>query len=165
MFRTFLKRSEKYFQKGTKQQFWLHEVLLISNIFLFSLAIFEFYAEFTDSHVPHWLHMAEFIFGILFLVELILYLVHVYFPNKVFYKPHLVLNAIVIASLIHPPIFGNLAILRLIRSFKIVKVYMYRKKVKNDLEENPELEMQTVKLAKNIGKKVEAARERIFLKS
>ena len=42
---------------------------------------------------------------------------------------------------------------------------MYRKKVKDDLEKNPELEMQTVKLAKNIGKKVEDARERIFLKS
>ena len=162
--KNFFKKSELYFQQGTKQQFWLHELLLIFNSFLFTLAIFEFYAEFKEIEVPHWIHMTEFIFGILFLFELIFYLIHVYIPNKVFFKPHLILNGIVIASLIHPPIFGNLAVLRLIRSFKIVKVYIYRKKVKKDMEKNPELEMQTVKLAKKITNGTKDIGKKIFKK-
>ena len=96
-------------------------------------------------------------------------------------------------SLLYPAAFGNLAVLRLLRTTKILKVYLYNKKVKRDISRNPDLEMQSVKLAKamgkgaqavstgtekaitqgaqavgkgmqSAGKSVEAARERIFVK-
>ena len=81
------------------------------------------------------------------------------------------MNAIVIVSLLYPAAFGNLAILRLLRTTKIIKIYLYNKKIKKDIKRNPDMEMQTVKLAKAVGKEDksvekndEAARERIFSK-
>jgi hypothetical protein len=40
-----LKKTEKYFQEGTKEQFNLHEFLFFSNSFLFLLLITELYLE------------------------------------------------------------------------------------------------------------------------
>jgi hypothetical protein len=82
--------------------------------------------------------VVEFLFGILFLLELILYLIHVYIPNKIFFKPKIILNTLVVISLLVPSVFGNLAFLRLIKSIKIIKIFIYKKKVKQDLKNNPE---------------------------
>lgn len=74
------------------------------------------------------------------------------------------MNAVVIVSLLYPAAFGNLAILRLLRTTKIIKIYLYNKKIKKDMKRNHDMEMQTVKLVKAVGKGVEEARERIFAK-
>lgn len=139
MMKSLFKRTESYFQEGTLQQFKLHKILLFSNSFLLLVLMMELYLILKSIEIPLYIHVIEFIFGVIFLIELVLYIVHVYIPNKVFFKPRIVLNALVIVSLLAPSLFGNLAFLRLIKSFKIIKVFIYSRKVKRDLKETADL--------------------------
>jgi hypothetical protein len=139
MIKNIFKKTEKYFQEGTVEQFRIHKILLFSNSFLLLVLTSEVYLIVKDIEIPTFIHVIEFIFGIIFLIELIFYLLHVYIPNKVFFKPRIVLNTLVVVSLLAPTLFGNLAFLRLIKSVKIIKVFIYGRKVKNDLKKKKDL--------------------------
>ncbi len=131
---TVWKKIEKYFTYGTIESYNLHRLLIISNTVLLFLVIYQFYCEFNNIKIPHLVHSVELFFGVLFLIEFVLSLVLVYIPNKIFFKPYLILNFLVILSLIVPQIFGNIAFLRIIRSMKFVKVYLLNKKTKKEKE-------------------------------
>ncbi len=140
----FIKKVEKMFQDGTKEQFHLHEFLLISNLLLTFIMIYEFYAKFNNYFFPPILNKIELFFGVIFLIELILYIIFVYIPNKVYFKPVLWLNAFVTISLLFPSLVGNLALLRLFRTTSILKLYQYNKKIK----EEKRYEMYSIRIIK-----------------
>ncbi len=53
MIKKFLQKTEPYFQSGTKKQFHLHEFLLLANIFLVFIMIYEVYAKYANLNFPH----------------------------------------------------------------------------------------------------------------
>lgn len=130
------KKIELYFTYGTIESYNLHRFLIISNTVLLFLVIYQFYCEFNKIEIPHIVHNIELFFGILFLIEFILSLILVYIPNKIYFKPYLFLNFLVIISLISPEFFGNIAFLRLVRSMKFIKFYLLNKKVRKEKEEH-----------------------------
>ena len=122
---------EGYFIIGSKKSFLLHSFLLWSNIFLFGLAIAElFFHEY--ELFEHYAYLIELTFGVFYLIEYVLKAIYVAIPNTIKGGAFMVINLIVIVSLITPGIFGNLAILRIIRSLKIIKIFYFKKEVKKE---------------------------------
>ncbi len=130
------KKIERMFLPGTYESFLLHDFLFLTNIGLTILMIIELILVF-GFHI-HWefFHKVDFFFGILFLFEALLRLYYDYLPNKVFFKFHQIVNWVVIISLIWPDLFFNLAFLRIIRSLKVIKIYLYKKEKAHELEHN-----------------------------
>ncbi len=130
------KKLEKIFQEGTYESFLLHDFLFLTNTGLTILMIVELILIFGFHKEFHLFHSIDFFFGIIFLFEAILRLYYDYLPNKIFFKFHQIINWIVIISLIWPNLFFNLAFLRIIRSLKVIKVYLYKKERKHELSHN-----------------------------
>ena len=132
----FYKKLEKMFSVGSYESFLLHDFLLLSNIGLTILMIIEFILIFgykIPSSDLHYIHRVDLIFGLIFMIESVLRMIYVYIPNKIYFKPYMVVNWVVIISLIWPGLFGNLAFLRIIRSLKIIKIFLYKKEKEVDL--------------------------------
>ena len=133
---TFYKNLEKMFSVGSYESFLLHDFLLLSNIGLTILMIVELTLIFGYGKKPselNFIHWIDLVFGLIFISESILRMIYVYIPNKIYFKPSMVINWIVIISLVWPGLFGNLAFLRIIRSLKIIKIFLYKKEKKVDL--------------------------------
>lgn len=121
------KITEKIFIPGTYESFLLHDFLFLTNMGLTILMIIELILIFGFDIELHFFHTIDFIFGIIFMVESILRIFYYHILNKNYFEPHTIINWIVIISLIWPGLFWNLAFLRLIRSLKVIKVYLYKK--------------------------------------
>jgi hypothetical protein len=94
-----LKKMEKIFEPGTYESFLLHDFLFLTNIGLTVLMIIELILIFGFDTELHFFHTVDLFFGILFLIEALLRLYYDYLPNKIFFKPHQIVNWIVIISL------------------------------------------------------------------
>lgn len=159
------KKIELYFTYGNIESYNLHRILIFFNTLLLVLVIYQFYCDFHKIKIPHIVHSIELFFGILFLIEFVLSLILIYIPNKIFFKPYLFLNFLVIVSLISPEIFGNIAFLRIIRSMKFVKFYLLRKKAKKEkethnIDEKKEKLKNEMKKKKNLKLKKEKEKEK-----
>lgn len=131
----------------THEDYVLHTFLLWSNIFLSIIAILEIFLHKSETFY-HYAHIIELIFGIIFLFEFILRLIFSYFKNSVFFQWKLLLQLLIIVSLIAPHLLGNLAILRLVRSMKILKIFILRREQKELAGEK----IKPIKLPKKIHK-------------
>ena len=127
-------KLEKIFEEGTYESFLLHDFLFLTNTGLTILMILELILIFGFDIEWHFFHKIDFFFGIVFLTEAVLRLYYDYLPNKIFFKPHQIISWIVIISLVWPNLFFNLAFLRIIRSLKIIKVYLYKKERNHELK-------------------------------
>jgi len=99
----FYKKLEKMFSVGSYESFLLHDFLLLSNIGLTILMIIEFILIFgykIPSSDLHYIHRVDLIFGLIFMIESVLRMIYVYIPNKIYFKPYMVVNWVVIISLI-----------------------------------------------------------------
>ncbi len=121
----------EYFTIGTQQSFYLHTFLVWSNIFLFLITILELIFN-QNSVVLYYLFLIELFFGILYLIEYLIKSVYVIIPNTISGGFHMVIEVVVIISLIIPQIFGNLAILRIIRSIGVIKIFHAQRKLKKE---------------------------------
>lgn len=119
---------EEYFIVGTRKSFWLHHFLLWTNIFLFLIAVTELFSH-GHSVFLNYIHYIELFFGILFLFEFILKSIYISIPNTISGGTFMIVNFVVIISLIIPGAFGNLALLRIIRSLKIIKIFYFEKEI------------------------------------
>ncbi len=130
-FKTIYNFFEKIFNKEiTKEDFYWHIFLLISGIFLFIIVLIEFFLPEIHHHYHELIRKIEVVFGIIFLFELVMRIFFAFLSKSVYFKWHMILNAFIIISLIVPNAIGNLAILRIIRSLKIVKIYHLKKDTK-----------------------------------
>ncbi len=109
----------------TIEDYILHTFLLWSNIFLALVALLEIFFH-NQKIFFHYIHMIEIFFGVIFLTEFILRLYFTYLKKSVHLKWSLVLQLIIIISLIAPDSFGNLAILRIVKSTKIIKIFILK---------------------------------------
>jgi len=126
---------EKLFDEGSYYSFLLHDFLFVSNFALTILMLFELFLVFglkVETEKLHIFHYIDLFFGIIYLIEFILRLFYQYIPKRIFFKPYMYINLIVIISLVWPNLFFNLAFLRMIRSMKIIKLYVYKKEVKEE---------------------------------
>lgn len=80
----------------------------------------------------YYLFLIELFFGILYLIEYLIKSVYVIIPNTISGGFHMVIEVVVIISLIIPQIFGNLAILRIIRSIGVIKIFHAQRKLKKE---------------------------------
>ena len=120
------KKIERTFNdEVTVEDYVVHTFLLWSNVFLAIIALLE---VFLHSHETffYYAHFVEVVFGIVFLLEFILRIIFTYLKNSVYFKWTLALQFVIIVSLIAPHLFGNLAILRLVKSLKIIKIFILK---------------------------------------
>jgi hypothetical protein len=126
-----LQTIDRSFDLGTKENHILNKWLLIINLILVFFLLFDVFEFFGYIHLNDGFHTfmrdVELVFGMLFLIEFTLRSVFVYIPDKKFFSPYSIVNAIVIVSLLAPHFFGNLAILRFFRILKAFKVYQLNK--------------------------------------
>ncbi len=126
-------------EKITWEDYVLHIFLFWANSFLFIVAVLEVFLH-NNEIFYHWVHKIELVFGIIFLVEWIMRIIFAYLPNKVYFSWKLLLQFIVILSLVAPGLFWNLAMLRLMRSFKVLKAYLYKQDQEEMVKVHPEFE-------------------------
>jgi voltage-gated potassium channel len=123
------KKVRSLFAGKSKQSQQFHIVLIIINIFVFSLFLIE--AAFPQEH--HLIKIIEVFFGILFTLE---YLAQLWVTPKKFkfaFNLFNMIDVLVIASLFMPLFVGNFAALRLIKWIRIFRVYriMHLTKIQN----------------------------------
>lgn len=122
---------DRAFDLGTKENYFLNNILLIINLLLVGVFAVDVAEGLGYLHVTHVFHEVvrdlEIIFGMLFLMEFTLRSVFVYIPDKKFFSLYSIINALVIVSLLAPHFIGNLAMLRFLQIFKVYKVYKLRK--------------------------------------
>ena len=115
---------EKVFnEKITKEDYYWHLALTIMSFALLFIAAADIFEIYFYHQYSHAIHIIEFIFGILFMIEVILRVIFSIIPNSDYWNWTIPLNFIIAISLLLPGFFGNLGILRIIRSLKVVKTY------------------------------------------
>ncbi len=135
----------------TKEDYILHTFLFWANIFLLLIAVLELLLRYHTNIIFH-THNIEIIFACIFLIELILRLFFSYLQNSVVFKWSLLLQFLIIISLFIP-IFGNLALLRILRSLNILNLYsLWIKKQKLKGEKVEEIKLP--KFLHNINQKI-----------
>jgi len=113
------KKVRSLFAGKSKQSQQFHIILIIVNVFVFSLFLIE--AAFPQEH--HLIKIIEVVFGFIFSIE---YLAQFWVaPKKMKYIFNLfnAIDILVIASLFMPLFVGNFAALRLIKWVRIFRVY------------------------------------------
>lgn len=123
------KKVRSLFAGKSKQSQQFHIILIIVNLFVFSLFIIE--AAFPEEH--NFIKSVEVFFGVLFAIE---YLAQLWVaPKKAKFVFNLfnLIDLLVIASLFMPLFVGNFAALRLIKWVRIFRVYrvMHLTKIQN----------------------------------
>ena len=126
-----LQTVDRSFDLGTKENHILNSWLLVPNLILVAFLILDLLEFFGYIHLGEFFHTfvrdIEIVFGMLFLIEFTLRSVFVYIPDRKMLSPYSITNIVVIISLLAPHFIGNLAILRLLRIFKVLKVYQLNK--------------------------------------
>ena len=140
-------KLENTFVDGTYESFLRHDFLLLSNIFLTITMIIELILVFGFDIEWEFFHKIDLFFGIIFLIEFFLKLYFILIPDRVFFKPFFTVNFIVIISLIWPHLFFNLAFLRIIRSLKVIKIYIYKKETEHDKKDEYKGILEIIKIA------------------
>jgi len=85
-------KFEQMFTVGTYPSFLLHDFLFLSNLGLTILMFVELILIFVFKTELHFFHLVDFVFGIIFLLEALLRLYYDYLPNRIFFKPHQIIN-------------------------------------------------------------------------
>jgi voltage-gated potassium channel len=123
------KKIRSLFAGKTKKSQQFHIILMILNIFVFSLFIIE--AAFPEKHSL--IKIIEVFFGILFLFEYILQLWVSKRKGAYIFNIFNMIDVLVIASLFIPLFVGNFAALRIIKWIRIFRVYriMHHAKIRS----------------------------------
>ena len=125
------KKIRSLFAGRSKQSQQFHIILIIVNLFVFSLFFIE--AAFPQEH--HLIKAIEIFFGVIFSIE---YLAQFWIaPKKISFLFNVfnLIDLLVIASLFMPLFVGNFAALRLIKWVRIFRVYriMQLSKIQNQV--------------------------------
>ncbi len=126
-----LQAIDRAFDFGTKQNHKLNTWLLVANLLLVGILVFDALEYYHYIYLNESFHAlirnVELLFGIIFLIEFTLRAVFVYIPDKKFFSTYSIINMLVIISLLAPQFIGNLAVLRFIRILKVYKAYRLNK--------------------------------------
>ena len=116
--RTLKKKVKSLFHERTKKSILFNRVLIGLNIAVFALFALE--AFFPNTPL---LHVLELVFGTLFALE---YIARLWIaPRKLIFIFNIfsIIDLVVIVSLFAPFLVGNLALLRVLRSLKVLRTY------------------------------------------
>ena len=109
----------------TKEDYIWHTFLFWSNMLLIVIAILEIFL-----YLHHWkdyVHIVEVFFGLVFLTELVFRIGFTYIKKLAHHSWEIIFQSIIVISLLAPHLIGNLAILRIIRSLKVLKAFMLKR--------------------------------------